>query len=259
MSDATGNISEDAPDEAPSARGRSVRGDKALDSINFQSRTTGAKAAARSRLVKRLRIALPIFAVILVLALVFTSGSNPVDSATLDEFSDIAAATEELRMSNPSFSGIDSNGKPYEITAEAALQNPAAKDVVQLQHPRAVQGGNGEDNSVTALSGRYMTETNILELNDEVTFRHELGAKTYVLRSPSAVVTVKDQVVSSDAGVGAVGPDGANLKADRMKAYRDDGRVVFEGNVSMRIYPSAARAEKTTPALRDGNEEEKEQ
>lgn len=258
MSDTTSN-STDTTEQVVHARGQSVRGANALDSLDFRSRTTGAKAAARSRVVRRLRIALPVFAVILVLALIFTSSSNSVDSATLSEFSDIAAATEELRMSNPSFAGIDSSGKPYEITAEAALQNPAAKDIVELQNPKAVQGGDNEGNTVTALTGRYLTEQNILELKDDVTMRHELGSQTYVLRSPSATVTVEDQIVTSNAGVGAVGPDGTNLKADRMKAYREDGRVVFEGNVSMRIYPSSAKKENTNPALRDGDKEEPEE
>jgi lipopolysaccharide export system protein LptC len=239
-------------------RGKSVKGDKALESLIFRSRTTGEQAAARSRLVRRLRIALPILALALVAAFIFNTRSNSVDQAFLDDFKSIAASTEELRMANPRFAGVDNEGKPFEITANAALQDPGSKDVVELENPRAVQAGAEESSIVTANSGLYRSEENILELKDAVTLEHELGAKTYVLRAPEATVEIKDQVVTSIAGVGAEGPDGAALKADRMTAYRNDGRVVFEGNVSMRIYPSSDSV--GAPELRDGDiEGEKEE
>ncbi len=239
------------------ARGKSVKGDRALDSLVFRSRTTGEDAAARSRFVRRLRIALPILAVLLIVAFIFNTRSNPVDQAFLDDFKTITASTEELRMANPRFAGVDDKGKPFEITAISASQDPATKDVIQLESPRAVQGGNGEASVVTAESGLYRSEDNILTLNRSVTLEHALGADTYVLRAPVATVLIKDQIVTSDAGVGAEGPDGATLQADRMKAFREDGRVVFEGNVSMRIYPG--KGEIALPALRDGEDGKEEE
>lgn len=235
------------------ARGRSVKGSKALESLDFRRRTTGDQAAARSRLVRRLRIGMPIVALILVALFVLNTRSNSVDQAFLDDFKSMTAATEELRMANPRFAGVDDEGKPFEITADTALQNPQEKDVVSLQKPRAVQGAQEEMTVVTANTGFYRSEPNILELKDDVMLEHELGAKVYVLRSPEATVSIKDQIVTSDAGVGATGPDGAELKADKMTAYRSDGRVVFQGNVSMRIFPgsrSPLPAEKSS-ALRD--------
>lgn len=234
-------------------RGVSVRGDKALDTIEFGSRTTGEQAAARSRLVRRLRIALPILAVVLLMAFIFNTQSNSVDQAFLDDFKTIAESTDELRMANPRFAGVDEKGKPFEITAEAASQDPNAKDIIQLERPRALQGGDDEASLVTAANGVYRSDENILFLNQDVTFEHELGAATYVLKSPEATVSIKDQIVTSDAGVGAEGPDGAALRADRMSAYRADGRVVFEGNVSMRLYPKSGAPR--VPTLRDETDE----
>lgn len=245
-----------AGSDAPQ-RGKSVKGDKALESLDFGSRTTGAQAAARSRLVRRLRIALPIIALVLVGVFLVNSQSNKVDQAFLEDFKTITASTEELRMANPRFAGVDDDGKPFEITADAALQDPGAKDVVELENPRAVQGDKDASSVVTASSGFYRTEENILLLKDSVTLEHELGSAIYVLRSPEATVSVKDQIVTSAAGVGADGPDGAKLTADRMKAYRADGRVVFEGNVAMRIYPNASKS--PVPVLRDANEEKDEE
>ena len=243
--------------DSQAVRGKSVKGEKALESLTFRSRTTGKEAVARSRLVRRLRIALPVLAGILVIAFLINTQSNSVDQAFLDDFKSIAASTEELRMANPRFAGIDDGGQPFEITANAALQDPGEKDMVTLERPRAVQGDEDEKSVVTAESGLYRSQDNILELSDSVTLEHELGAQTYVLRSPEATVSIQDQIVTSAAGVGAEGPDGSALKADRMKAYRADGRVVFEGNVSMRIYPNAEKA--PLPTLREGAQPEEDE
>lgn len=251
MSEAT---REDSP---ASARGKSVKGARALETLDFRSRTTGKEAAARSRLVRRLRIALPALAVFLVIAFIFNTQSDPVDQAFLEDFKSVSASTEELRMANPRFAGVDDTGKPYEITANAASQDPATRDVIQLDHPRAVQGSDDETSVVTAESGLFRSDENILTLSRAVTLEHELGAKTYVLRSPTATVSIKDQIVTSDAGVSAEGPDGATLTADTMKAYREDGRVVFEGNVSMRLYPN--KSGDASPALRDSEDEKAEE
>lgn len=242
-------------DAAP-PRGR-TGGRRALDSLPRQARTTGNQAAARSRLVRRLRIALPVLALVLVAAFFFNTRSQQSDDAFLDDFKTITATAEELRMASPRFSGIDNRGRPFEITANAAIQNPGVKDVVQLEQPKAVQGEADETNTVTAHSGVYRSEEKILELKDEVTLRHDVGADTYVFRSPAAIVSIDEEIVTSDSGIGGEGPNGQALQADRMKAYNAEGRVVLEGNVRMRLYPKSSNQQKTTtqddetPQLKD--------
>ena len=82
-----------------------------LDSLPTRARTTGEDAVARSRLVRRLRIALPVVAVILVAAFVLNTRSNNVDQAFLDDFEDLSASAEELRVASPRFTGVDNQGK----------------------------------------------------------------------------------------------------------------------------------------------------
>ena len=239
-------------EQAP-ARGQPIAGRRALDSLPSRARTTNAQAAARSRLVKRLRIALPVLALVLIAAFIFNTRSNGVDEAFLDDFENLTAATEELKMANPRFAGVDDQGKPFEITADSAIQDPTVKDVVELDQPRAVQGDAEEVTVVTAESGVYRSEANILELKDSVELEHQIGQNIYIFRWPAATVSIGDEVVTSDAGVGGEGPDGGALTADRMKAYNAEGRVVFEGNVSMRIFPKSAEKppEDERPPLKD--------
>ena len=114
-------------DHSTPTRGKSVKGERALESLNFRARTTGQDAAARSRLVRRLRIIMPTVAVLLIVLFLINTRSNTVDQAFLDDFKTIAASTEELRMANPRFAGVDDEGKPFEITAIAASQDRKAK------------------------------------------------------------------------------------------------------------------------------------
>lgn len=240
----------------PLERGQPIAGRRVLDSLPSQARTTSAAAAARSRMIRRLRIALPIVAVVLIAAFIFNTRSNGVDEAFLEDFEDLTAATEELRMANPRFAGIDDEGKPFEVQAEWAIQSPGEKEVISLEKPRAVQGEGGDLTVVTAETGVYQSEENILELEDNVTLEHVIGKDVYVFRSPAATVSIADEVITSTAGVGGESVDGGALKADRMQAYNAEGRVVFEGNVSMRIYPKSKNDEPAenaddAPSLKD--------
>lgn len=221
------------------AQGETEAGDEPrgrLDGLFDRRRLTGAQAAVRTRIVRRLRMALPLVAVILVAALLINTRSNGVDEAFLNDFADLDATPEELRMANPRFAGVDDKGFPYEITAEAALQAPGAQQRVELVNPRAVTHGADEERIVIADRGFYLSEGNILELQESVTMESRIGGTSYILRTPAATVAIGEETVRSTAGVEGEGDSGA-LRADRMHAYNSEGRVVFEGNVSMRIYP----------------------
>jgi len=231
------------------ARGQPIKGRRILENLPTRARTTGAAAAARSRMVKRLRMVLPILALFLIVAFILTTQPQNEDTTFLKDFEQVRAATDDLHMASPRFAGLDDNGRPFEITAASAKQTPGNRDIVELEMPRAIQGNAGEESVVTANSGVYRSEFNMLDLSDNVTLEHKIGGSVYVLSAPAATVSINDEIVTSNVGVYGQGPDGETLKADQMKAYNREGRVVFEGNVSMRIYPKS----KNTPDDHDAS------
>ena len=241
-------------DEGRSARGQPIKGRRVLDSLPMRSRTTGEQALARSRLIKRLRLILPALGLLLVAIFFFNTQSNKPDDAFLKDFEDISADAGEKRMANPRFAGVDDKGKPFEITAESAMQTSEDRNFVELELPRAVQGDGDASTVVTADKGLYQSEANLLELTDNVTLSHDIGADTYVLRAPAATISIKDEVVTSNNGVDGESSDGSALRADSMKSYNAEGRVVFEGNVRMRIYPKSDQ--KDASASDDGAPED---
>lgn len=225
---------------------------RVLDSLPNRRRLTGEQAAARSVLVKRLRIALPALAGVLVLALFFNTRSGGGDEAFLEDFANLEATPEELKMANPRFAGVDDKGHPYDITAEMALQAPGAREIVELVKPRALTTGADARTEVTADKGVFRTEENVLDLSNGVTLSHSVGDATYVFTTPAASVSLREETVHSTSGIEGRSESGT-LRADGMRAYNSEGRTVFEGNVSMRIFPSKAKAVQEKPEDDEGN------
>lgn len=227
--------------EADGAEGAIEQRRRLFDSLPIRQRLTGEQAAARSLLIKRLRIALPVVAVVLVLALVLNTNSRKGDEASLEDFTNLDATPKELQMADLQFAGVDDEGHPYDITAEAAMRAPGSREIVQLVKPRAVTTGVDVRTEVTANKGVFKTKENILDLTDGVTLNHSVGDETYVFKTPSARVSIRDETVQSTTGIEGESGSGT-LRADRMRAYNGEGRTVFEGNVSMRIFPKKLKS-----------------
>jgi lipopolysaccharide export system protein LptC len=218
-----------------------------LKHLPTRQRLTGDQAARRSAIVRRLRIALPALAIGLV-GVLFLNSREDAEDAFLDDFAAADAAPQELEMAKPRFAGVDDKGRPYEITADEARQATDADNVVELSKPRALTRADDEKTLVTADRGVYRKDENELDLSTDVRLNHQIGDEIYVLTTSAAKVSIKGETVETTSGVEGVGQSGA-LRADSMRAYNADGRVVFEGNVRMRFDPKAAAA---TEAKTDG-------
>lgn len=243
--------------DAPAAAPRTNRG--TLDTLTIRRRTTGEEAAARARFMRRMRIALPIIALILIAAFFFNTRKGG-DDAFLEDFADLEATPQSLKTAKPQFSGVDARGNPYEITADSASREPDREAIVELEHPRAVTAGADQQSVVAAEAGVFNTDDKKLLLKDGVTFERAIGRDNYVLTTPTATVSIDEQTLVSEGGVTGEGPGGAKLKADKMSADNREGVVVFEGNVSMRLHPkeagkAAGAPEEAAPQPENGENE----
>ncbi len=224
-----------------------------LDSLPTRQRTTGEKAAARSVLVRRLRVILPLLAMVLVGALLVNTRPDVSDDAFLEDFANLEAKPEELRSTNPRFAGVDDKGFPYEITAETALKAPGELNVAELIKPRALTNGEKDSTTVSADRGFFQIDSKVLELNNGVILEHKIGGETYELRTDTAVITIADETIHTTGAVEGGGAAGT-LRADSMRAVNSEGRLIFEGNVSMRIYPEKAKAIEAPAEREEGGE-----
>ncbi|WP_306251560.1 LPS export ABC transporter periplasmic protein LptC [Parvularcula sp. IMCC14364] len=219
-----------------------------------QTSLTDAKRKKRvrqhSRFVRATRLSLPVVIAGIVAAYVVTATPHTVDHTFVDQFQNLDAATDDLRMEQPRFINEDKQGRPYEVKAGAAVQNPAIPDFISLENPEALKAlGEIDQSLVTARTGLYSLGNKTIKLDSEVEFKQGLGDQEIVLNMDAAEVRLEDRTVHSDVNVYGENQNGS-ISAEGMTAFEEEGRTVFY-NARMVIAPKGE-----TKKLRSGEPEE---
>ncbi len=128
---------------------------------------------------------------------------------------------DALTIVNPRYQGADEQNRPYNVTADRALQS-GSEEVVQLEAPRAdLLLADGGWVYVEAREGRYDKASSRLDLAGEVTIHHDDGTQFVTAR---AAMDVGRGDAEGDDPVAAQGPFGT-LTAEGFR-LRDRGQVV---------------------------------
>lgn len=191
---------------------------------------TLAQARRRSGRVKYLRYALvgaAAVAIGLFLGFVFRSALS--QEAGPPRVNDEDAVT----MINPRFTGRDSDGQIFTITADAAQRRRADNGVVDLVSP-VMRDSKGS--VLKAPTGFYDRDKGILELYEAVNITDAAG---YSFLSKGARLILGEDRVEGLSPLEGKGPLG-DIRADSYEILDSGNRIVFEGNVTTVIYPQPA-------------------
>ncbi len=186
------------------------------------------QARKRSRFIRVLRTAFlsgaVVSAAILVGALIGSAfdGDGTVQRAV--------GSSEVVTMLNPRFSGRDSFGRSFVLTADTAQRQRANDDLVELKNPRLVDEMN---RVVTAPRGFYDQATQTLELFEDVQAEEADG---YVFNSTHAKFFVADSRVEGIEPLVGTGPIG-DIRSDRYEILEDGSSIRLKGNVQTILYP----------------------
>ncbi len=209
-----------------------------------------AKAKRRSARVRRLRLAILIGGLGSVAAMLVIAFFNPF-AAKLGSLSFGALSVEgtKIVMERPKLAGFRSDGQPYVLTAERALQDIKQPTVVQLRKVDGEIGmAGGEATHLVADTGVYDSVGEHMELSDNIRIKN--GRFTVLLRS--ARFDFKSGVYGSDDRVEVQGGDGTTIFADRASALNHGQELTFEGHVRTNIVPQtnqepASEVKRTNP------------
>ena len=189
------------------------------------------RAAGRhSRLVRVVRIALPVGVIVGLTALVLNTYFKPMQ--IFDKLPSVsgklAVQGSKITMELPRIAGFTRDSRAYELNAETAVQDITKPDIVELQNLRAKMELQDKDVvQVTANSGTYNTKADRIVLRDQIVVTSQQGYRA-LLRE--AAVEMKKGNVVSELPVEITLPNGL-LKANRME-IRDSGEVLrFEKGV----------------------------
>lgn len=201
-------------------------------------------AQRRSKLVRLFR-----YMLLLAMAGIIGSVGFLVISNALAPPVTIQAAAQDgvIRMVNPRFTGRDSGGAPFIITARTAERPDGATTVTELAFPQFNFSGEESPSSmVIADRGVYDQDARTLDLYNGVKFRTDSG---YSFETEHARVYIDDGSVIGERLISGSGPMGS-LRAQSFEITDGGNRVLFRDNVVARLY-----TERRTPELRGQSEE----
>jgi lipopolysaccharide export system protein LptC len=136
----------------------------------------------------------------------------------------------ELRMLNPRYLGTDRLNRPFTVTAAVAHQVPDRQDLMSLEAPRAdMKTHGGADVVVTAATGVYQSQAQLLDAFGEVTLVHQNGTRFV---TDTARLDVAHNAAQGDDPIEGHGPSG-DVKAQGFRLFDKGDTIIFTGRSDM--------------------------
>ena len=194
-----------------------------------------AKAKRHSTRVRLLRVAILIAGLSAVAAMIAIVFFNPFATKLGSlNFGALSADGTKIVMVRPKLAGFRSDGQPYLLTAQRALQDIKHPTIVQLQKVDGDIGmAGGEATHLSADEGVYDSVGERMELSKNVRIKNDRF--TVLLRS--AKFDFKSGVYGSDDRVEVRAADGTTIFADRASALNHGQELTFDGHVRTNIVP----------------------
>jgi lipopolysaccharide export system protein LptC len=152
----------------------------------------------------------------------------------------------ELRMIDPRYSGADRLGRPFVVTAAVGRQVPDRQDLVSLETPRAdMKTHGGVDIVVTAATGIYQSQAQLLDLFGQVTLVRQDGTR---FATDTARVDVANNTAEGSDPVAGDGPSG-DIKAEGFRLLDKGDTIIFTGKSDMHLRGAKPGAQNGAPAM----------
>lgn len=181
----------------------------------------------RSRLIRTLRVALP-----LLIGLIFLGLVGSVAWSTFNAVPRSGQGGDEpIRLVTPRFVGRDDKGRAYVLTAESATRDRLDFQRVILKKPALVLDENGPDMlRINGADGVFHEQDGKLELTGGV---HLADTKNTFETASSLFDTKSGEVIGSGPiqGAGGLG----EIRAESYGVYGKGDRMVFKGGVKTRL------------------------
>ena len=189
-------------------------------------------ARRHSRVVRILRIAIPLVVLVALTVVSLMTYFNPlrVLAKLPINLNDLVVSGTKITMEKPHLSGFTKDARAYEFTADAAAQDLTKPDIVELRNIRAkVQMQDKSTMEMSAATGVYDTKHETLKLDRDILLSSSAGYKG---RLSEAMVDVRKGYVVSDQPVELEALQGV-LNAKRLEIVDSGDLVRFHGGVDM--------------------------
>ena len=199
-----------------------------------EARRRAFKAARRhSRLVRVLRIVLPVAGVVAVAGfIVVTRFSLPGD---LDlSAASLSVTPNAIIMDSPRMTGFDGDRREYSVTADRAIQPLTSPDQVRLEAIAASVTAAGQGpTTISAEAGEYDHGERTLRLTGEIAID---SAEGYLLRMTDAEIDFEAGTLASPNPV-SVRYEDSEITGGRLSVTESGRLIVIEGQVRTMLMP----------------------
>jgi lipopolysaccharide export system protein LptC len=225
----------------------------AMTATPGESGTFGARGASAGRQPPRLsgrngyslfvgflKVLLPALAAGLILLVIAWPQLRPLKDSVSFGISGLSLdQADNLTMLNARYQGRDDKDQLFNLTADKASQISGGDDLIQLELPKAdLFTTSGAWLAVTASSGEYRRQANILDLAGAVSLYHDEG---FEMHTESAHVDLAAGTATGSDPVQGQGPFGL-LDAEGFSVVDRGQRIIFLGKSRLIIFPGAKEA-----------------
>lgn len=179
-----------------------------------------------SRTVALLKRILPgVGAALLLLVAAWPRIALLIDNVSPKGLIDLRDA-RELTMVHPRYAGSDRFDRPYVITAAVGRQLPNRSDLMSLDQPHAVTiAHSGAKIVLSAATGVYQAQPQLLDLFDNVTLTHQNGTR-FVTRQAHA--NLASNTAEGHVPIEGHGPSG-DIWGQGFRVFNRGDTIVFTG------------------------------
>ncbi len=222
------------PDPRPAQRGDRLA--RFLPGTNARRRYS----VIYSRFVSLLKFLLPAAALTLTGLLLLWPQINPPPIKIGFKGGVSVEDLENLRMLAPRMIGRDSKEQPYTVTAEQATQAAGSSDETDLVKPKGdMQLDSGAWVALTADTGKYNKQSQLLHLEGNVNLFHDSG---YELQTLRADVDLDKGNAQGDDPVVGQGPD-SELQGEGFRLYNKGAKIIVTGKSRLVIHSQQKKPE----------------
>ena len=210
------------------------------DQIRNRRRAFAAPGSSLDRTVRWLAIGLPAaVGVIAALMVVTPLGPRGEVSFLLDR-NKVSTTANRLVVNNAVYRGEDGKGRPFSLSAGAAVQHSVTQPVVQMRDlvgRMLLQDGPGQ---ITAELGSYNYNTRQVAVDSEVKFT---AADGYHMNTRGVSVDLANKTMVGNGGVTGQTPAGT-FSADSINANLDSRTVALQGRAHLHMVPGKMQVPK---------------
>ena len=191
------------------------------------------RAKRHSRMVRMLRVAVPVSTVLILALIMLASWLDPMRilARLPTAGGQLVISGTKITMEAPKLSGFTKDGRGYELTARAAAQDITKPEIVELHDIRAkIEAPDRTPVNLTAVDGVYDRKSGVLKLSKDVV----LMTPSYQVNLDEAIVDTTTNNVVSNKPIQVKMLQGV-VNAKRLEVDKGGDVVRFMGGVTMTL------------------------